>query len=132
MDQSADIEGVTGLQAPEALRRSLHALLLQLAQASAVGLIDLKVAESAVNTPEAQQAAQIKGSGHDRSLESCMEQAKLTGASLPVVIHIHMDNVSCPQQVYAPSLSYAQVLWYHASLHRNVVCNVRRLLWGCR
>ncbi len=96
-----------GLQAPEALRRSLHALLLQLAQASAVGLIDLKVAESAVHTPEPLQASQIKTSGHGRSLESRMEQAKLTGAShLPVLrIHLQMMAHHALSTQYAPWLS---------------------------
>ena len=70
-----------GLQVPDAMRRSLRALLLQLAQASAVGLIDMELAESAAAFQEPLQAAQVKTSGQGRSLESRMKQAKITGAS---------------------------------------------------
>ena len=69
-------------QAPDGLSRSLRALLLQLARASSIGLIDLKVAESAVSDHAALQAPQTKTNGIAASLESRMQQATITGASV--------------------------------------------------
>ena len=63
----------------DALRRSLEALLLQLARASAVGLIDLMVTETALGTHTAPQALPKKTNGHRMSSESSMQRAKITG-----------------------------------------------------
>ena len=71
----------TDVQVPDALRRSLQALLQQLAQASSVGLIDLKVADTASGIKTAPAAPEDHTDGHDRSLETCMQHTKITGES---------------------------------------------------
>jgi len=82
------------VQVPDALRRSLQALLQQLAQASSVGLIDLKVADTASGIKTARAAPEDRTNGHDQSLESWMQDAKITGESCftcQLVLHAYVS-----------------------------------------
>ena len=82
------------VQVPDALRRSLQALLQQLAQASSVGLIDLKVADTASGIKTAHPAPEDQSNSHDQSLESCMQNAKITGESCftcQLILHAYVS-----------------------------------------
>ena len=101
-----------GLQARDALRRSLRALLLQLAQASSVGLIDLKVAESTLGMREILAMSLKQAGRHGRSCDSCIRPAKITGGLHLCKMRVHSHTCSAANYGLTATLLQFQVSFH--------------------
>lgn len=102
------------MQVSGGLQQPLQALFLQLAQASAVGLIDLKVKHTSDPVPTGADAADTPSerqeNGHGRPLESHKQQTNTTGQHFPFVCPRSEDTLCSQWPCLAQQLHAANTL----------------------